>query len=48
LKESTNDAADGACCEVIAAEELDLLLGFREGSHVVWTVVVVDVGITCC
>jgi hypothetical protein len=30
----TNDAADCACCEVVAAEELDLLLGFGEGgSH---------------
>jgi len=30
----TNDAAEGACCEVVAAEELDLLLGFGEGrSH---------------
>jgi hypothetical protein len=31
---NTNDAADSACCEVVAAEELDLLLGFGEcGSH---------------
>jgi hypothetical protein len=29
LVQGTNDAADGARCEVIAAEELDLLLGFR-------------------
>jgi hypothetical protein len=33
LIQCTNDAADSACCEVVAAEELDLLLGFREGSH---------------
>ena len=30
----TNDAAESACCEVVAAEELDLLLGLGEGgSH---------------
>jgi hypothetical protein len=30
----TNDAAEGACCEVVAAEELDLLLRLGEGrSH---------------
>lgn len=29
----TNDAANCACCKVVAAEELDLLLGFRERSH---------------
>lgn len=36
VKESahTNDAAEGACCEVVAAEELDLLLGLgKGGSH---------------
>lgn len=31
---ATNDAAEGACCKVVAAEELNLLLGFGEGgSH---------------
>jgi hypothetical protein len=31
---ATNNAADCACCEVVAAEELDLLLGFgKGGSH---------------
>jgi hypothetical protein len=34
--EDTNDAAESACCEVVAAEELDLLLGFGKGSHGVW------------
>ena len=27
---ATNDAADCACCEVVAAEELNLLLRFGE------------------
>jgi hypothetical protein len=31
---ATNNAANCACCEVVAAEELDLFLGFGEGgSH---------------
>jgi hypothetical protein len=46
LIQCTNDAADGACCEVVAAEELDLLLGFRERSHDVWFAIVVVV--ECC
>jgi hypothetical protein len=30
----TNDAAESACCKVVAAEELNLLLRFGEcGSH---------------
>jgi hypothetical protein len=44
LIQCTNDAANGACCEVVAAEELDLLLGFRERSHDFWIVVLFVVG----
>ena len=43
----TNDAAESACCKVVAAEELDLLLGFGEGgSHVDggWCLKVADCG----
>jgi hypothetical protein len=45
---ATNDAAESACCKVVAAEELDLLLGFGEGgSHGAggWRLEVVDCGL---
>ena len=51
-RSSTNDAAESACCKVVAAEELDFLLWFREGgSHVDggwWCLKVVDCGYAKC